>query len=322
MSIANEILLGLIHYPKTLSNLQWLHYDHEGSLIFEKILLQDEYYPTRIERSIFELNSDEIIAKVSGNKNNRIRIVELGAGTATKTSILLAAAVKYQGSSIDYFPVDISLTALAEAQSTLECLVPGVCIIPQIKNYITEELILPNFDGCTLAVYIGLSIGNFCREEAASILDHIHNQLKTGDALLISVDMCQDSTVLLSAYDDKNGVTAAFHFNVLRRLNRGFGYHFDLDQFQYKAVWNKHNLRVEKHIESLCSQQVKLIDQYKEEIIHFDKGETIHMEDSYKFTDEQINILLTNAGFQIEYIWNDEHKWINIILARISPTSF
>jgi len=323
MNIDQEIFSCLTHSPKTLSNLQWLHYDDEGSFIFDKIVLEDEYYVARNERLIFESNSDDIILKALGsNEKNRLRIVELGAGTASKTSILLSSAIKHQGSPTNYFPIDISLTALAQAQSILECLVPDLCIIPQIKNYVTEEFKLPNFTGCTLVIYIGLSIGNFCLEEATKILDHVHNQLKLGDALLISVDMCQDSQVLLSAYNDQNGVTAEFHFNVLRRLNREFGYHFDLNQFRYRPVWNKDHLRVEKHLESLCSQQIKVINQYREKILHFNQGETIHIEDSYKFTHEKIKTLLINTGFQIEDMWNDQHKWIYIILARISPLSF
>ena len=317
MSVADEIFSSLHHHPKTLSNFQWLHYDHEGSLLFEKIVLQEEYYVARTERCIFESNSDEIIAKVLGNQNNHLRIVELGAGTASKTSILLSAAVKQLGSPIDYLPVDVSLTALAEAQSTLERLVSNVRIIPQTKNYVTDELSLPNFDGCTLVIYIGISIGNFSREEAANILHRVRKQLKRGDALLLSVDMCQDPAVLLSAYNDKNGISGEFHLNVLCRLNREFGYSFNLDQFRYLPVWNEHDLRVEKHVQSLCSQQVKCIDRSDENILYFNQDETVHMEDSHKFTFEQIKTLLTNAEFQLEHIWSDEHQWINIILARI-----
>jgi L-histidine Nalpha-methyltransferase len=319
MSTSKEILFGLTNRPKTLSNLQWLHCDHQGSLLFEKLILQEEYYVARTERSLFESNADEIIVKATGDGNNRIRIVELGAGTASKTSILLAAAVKYQGLPMDYLPVDVSSTALAEAQSTLECLVPGVRITPQIKDYVREALILPAFDGTTLMVYIGFSIGNFSRQEAASILHHMHEQLKPGDALLLSVDMCQDPNVLLPAYDDKNGVTGNFHLNVFSRLNCEFGYNFDLDLFRYRAVWNEYASRVEKHVESLCCQHVKCIDQYGENTIEFDEGETIHMEDSHKFTHGYVKTLLINAGFQFEHAWNDEHAWIAIILARI-PT--
>ena len=317
MSTANEILSSLIHHPKTLSNLQWLHYDHEGSLIFEKILLQDEYYVARTERSIFESHADEIIATATSNQNNRIRIVELGAGTAGKTGILLTAAVKHQGLPMDYLPIDVSSTALAEAQSTLECLVPGVRIAPQVKDYAREALALPAFNGCTLMVYIGLSVGNFSRQEAANILYRMHDQLKPGDALLLSVDMCQDPNVLLPAYDDKNGVTGAFHLNVLRRLNREFGYNFNLDQFQYRAVWNKHESRVEKHVESSCCQQVKCTGPFGEKTIEFYEGETIHMEDSHKFTKERVTTLLIDAGFQLERVWHDENTWITIILARV-----
>ncbi|CAF3435990.1 unnamed protein product [Rotaria socialis] len=302
--------------PKSLSNLQWLHYDDEGSIIFEKIALQDEYYIARAERRIFELNSDDIIVKAAGNEKNRLRIVELGSGTATKTGILLQAALKYQAGPINYFPIDVSTTALHEAQSNLKCLVPDVCVMPQVKNYATDDFVLPSFDECTLVIYIGVSIGNSSKEEAKSILHHVDEQLKAEDVLLLSVDMCHDPSVLLSAYNDKNGVVADFQFNVLRRLNREFGYNFDLDQFRYQPVWNEHNCSVEQHLQSLCSQQVKCIDQFGEKTLHFDKGETINMIDSYKFSIEDINMLLNITGFIIEHIWNDEHKWITVILAR------
>lgn len=168
----------------------------------------------------------------------------------------------------------------------------------------------------TLISYIGVSIGNSSKEEANNILHHVYDQLKEGDALLLSVDACHDPSVLLSAYNDKNGVAADFQFNVLRRLNREFGYNFDLDQFQYQPIWNEHESRVEQHFQSLCSQQVKCIDQSEEKTLHFDKGEMINMIDSHKFSIEEITMLLNNAGFIIEHIWNDEHKWINIIFAR------
>ena len=316
MSVAKEIFMGLSDRPKNLSSLQWLHYDDEGSNIFEKIVLQDEYYVARAERRIFELNSDDIIVKAAGNEKNCLRIVELGSGTATKTGILLQAALKYQRGPLNYWPIDVSSIALAEAQSSLKYLVPDVCVMPQVKNYVTDDFSLPSFDGCTLVIYIGVSVGNSSKEEAKNILHHVYEQLKAGDALLLSVDMCHDPSVLLSAYNDKNGVVADFQFNVLRRLNREFGYNFDLDQFRYQPVWNEHNSSVEQHLQSLCSQQVKCIDQSGEKTLHFDKGETIIMIDSYKFSMEEISMLLNNAGFILEHIWNDEHKWINIILAR------
>ena len=317
MSITNDIFTSLTRSPKTLADLQWLHYDEEGSLIFEKITLQDEYYVTSRERLILESKSDEIIAKAAGESKRRLRIVELGAGTATKTGILLASAVKYQGFPTDYLPVDVSPTALAEAQSTLTQLIPGLCIVTQTRNYLTEPLMLSSFDGCTLVVSIGSSISNLSRDQTTRVLDHARHQLKPGDALLLGVDMCQDPAILVPAYDDKNGVTAAFHVNVLRRLNREFGYSFDLEKFRYRAVWNERESRVEKHLESLCSQQVKGVHHGEEVTIDFDVEETIHIENSYKFNEEQLRMLLANADFEIEHIWHDEQKWVTIILARI-----
>ena len=271
---------------------------------------------SRSERRIFELNSDDIIVKAASNEKTRLRVVELGSGTAMKTGILLQSALKYQGGSINYYPLDVSSIALDEAESRLKELVPDICVIPQIKNYVTDDYNLPSFDGCTLVIYIGVSIGNSSEEEIIKILHHVYEQLKVGDALLLSVDMCRDPSVLLSCYNDKNGVVADFQFNVLRRLNREFGYNFDLDQFQYKPIWNSDNSRLEQHLQSLSSQEVKCIDQSGEKVIHFDKDEMINMIDSHKFSSEEINMLLNNVGFIIEHIWNDDHKWINIILAR------
>ncbi|CAF2067639.1 unnamed protein product [Rotaria magnacalcarata] len=215
----------------------------------------------------------------------------------TKTGILLRAALTYQRGPINYLPIDISTTALHEAQSNLKYLVSDVCVMPQVKNYATDDFILPSFDGCTFVIYIGVSIGNSSKEEAKNILLHVYEQLKAEDVLLLSVDMCHDPSVLLSAYNDKNGVVADFQFNVLRRLNREFGYNFDLDQFRYQPVWNEHKSSVEQHLQSLCLQQVKCIDRFGEKTLHFDKGETINMIDSYKFSIEDINMLLNIAGF-------------------------
>lgn len=282
----------------------------------KKIVVQDEYYIAREERRIFELNSEDIIAKAAGNEKNRLRIVELGAGTAKKTGILLRSDLKYQGGPINYLPLDVSTTALEEAQSSLKDLVPDVCVMPQVKNYATDDFVLPSFDGCTLVMYIGISIGNSSKDEAATILHHVSEQLKAGDAFLLSADMCHDPSALLSAYNDKNGVVADFQFNVLRRLNRNFGYDFDLDQFRYQPVWNEQRSSVEQHLQSLCSQQVKCIDQVGEKTLYFDKGETINMIDSYKFNIDEISMLLNSNGFTIEHVWNDDQKWINVILAR------
>ncbi|CAF3947836.1 unnamed protein product [Rotaria magnacalcarata] len=215
----------------------------------------------------------------------------------TKTGILLRAALTYQRGPINYLPIDISTTALHEAQSNLKYLVSDVCVMPQVKNYATDDFILPSFDGCTFVIYIGVSIGNSSKEEAKNILLHVYEQLKAEDVLLLSVDKCHDPSVLLSAYNDKNGVVVDFQFNVLRRLNREFGYNFDLDQFRYQPVWNEHKSSVEQHLQSLCSQQVKCIDRFGEKTLHFDKGETINMIDSYKFSIEDINMLLNIAGF-------------------------
>lgn len=316
MGVNEDILSCFARRPYTLVDFIWLPYDEEGSRLFERITQQDEYYLSRTERRILEANADKIIAQAQGDHNYRLRIIELGAGTANRTDILLSAAIKRQGSPIHYLPVDVSPSALAVAKSTLEHLVPGVCVTPQIANYMTEQLTLPNFAGRTLVAYIGSSIGNVSRTQAATILEHVRRQMQPGDAMLLGVDMYKDPAIILPAYDVAQGMSAGLNLSSLRRLNCEFGYNFKLDQFRHRAVWNKLESRIELYLESLCSQRVQCAHSFKQNI-DFDKGDTIHTANSYKYTPEHLKTLLTNAGFELENTWSDEQKWFTVVLARV-----
>jgi L-histidine N-alpha-methyltransferase len=317
MVVDEDIQYCLSHRPYSLVDLSWLAYNEEGSRLFELLTEQDDYYVTRTERQILEANADQIIARAKGGHAYQLRIVELGAGTASKTGILLNAIIKQQGPPIHYLPVDVSPTALALAKSTLEHVVPGTYVTPQIANYMTDSLTLPRFDGRTLAVYIGSSIGNFSREQAASVLKLLCQQLQPGDALLLGIDMYKDSAIMLRAYDDTNGISSALGFNFLRRLNSEFGYNFNLDQFRHLAMWNDLESRIELYFESLCAQRVQCIYNLKQNI-EFDKGDKIHTLNSYKHTTEQLKTLLTEAGFEMEKTWSDERNWCSMVLGRVS----
>jgi dimethylhistidine N-methyltransferase len=291
-----------------------MFYDARGSSIFEQITQIPEYYPTRTERNILSSSCDDIISAAFPVKGEALRLVELGAGTARKTTILLEAAAKSRNEVL-YAPVDVSSDALDLACETIASLLPEVTVSPIVANYVTDPPQLELFDGTTLALYIGSSIGNFTPQEARTILRNLRSQLQDGDALLLGVDMVKDEPTLVAAYDDKDGVTAEFNLNLLHRLNRELNADFDTASFRHRAVWNPGQSRMEMHLESTCDQRVCIAAADLE--IHFAEGERIHTENSYKFTDERIRRLLVDAGFDLEQTWTDERGWFSVTLARV-----
>jgi dimethylhistidine N-methyltransferase len=290
-----------------------MFYDARGSRIFEQITQLPEYYPTRTERNILASSCDAIIAAACPDKSEAVRLVELGAGTASKTIILLDAAARLQ-SEVLYVPVDVSSDALDVACETIATSLPEVCISPIAANYVTHPPQLESFKGTTLGLYIGSSIGNFTPEGARTILRNLRGQLQSGDALLLGVDMVKDEPTLVAAYDDRDGVTAEFNLNMLRRLNRELGADFDLARFRHRALWNPVQSRIEMHLESTRDQRVRIAA--AELDVDFEEGERIHTENSYKFTDATIRILLRDGGFEVEQTWADKRGWYSVTLAR------
>jgi dimethylhistidine N-methyltransferase len=310
--LIREVHRGLRARPRSLA--PWMFYDARGSRIFESITELPEYYPTRMERNILASYSDAIIAAACGNNSEAVRLVELGAGTASKTTILLDAAARLQ-SEVLYAPVDVSPDALDVARETIAAAFPEVCVSPIVANYVTDPPQLETYDGVTLGLYIGSSIGNFEPEEARTILRNLGTQLQPGDALLLGVDMVKDEPTLVAAYDDGDGVTAEFNLNILHRLNRELQANFDPARFRHRALWNAERSRIEMHLESTCDQWVRIPAAKLD--VHFAKRETIHTENSYKFTKQTIQLLLRDAGFEAEHTWTDKHGWFSVTLARI-----
>ena len=317
-AVASEALQGLTATPKTLT--PWLFYDEAGSHLFEQITTLPEYYLTRAERSIFATHADEILAQAAGG--TRLTLVELGAGTATKTGILLSAAVRRQGSVL-YQPVDVSPSALDEAVVNIQSNVPGATVRPQVANYTAEPLAISRpHNARVLVLYIGSSIGNFSPAEASALLSGLRAQLRTGDCLLLGADLAPGQNkfvaTLVSAYNDAAGVTAAFNRNVLTRLNRDLGANFDPSCFAHRALWNPAHSRIEMHLESLTAQHVRIPPNAAGAALdlHFHAGESIHTENSYKFTDASIASLLSATGFQIRQTWQDPNALFGVTLAK------
>jgi L-histidine Nalpha-methyltransferase len=300
---ASAVYEGLMSRPKWLPS--WLFYDAAGSRLFDEITGIPEYYVTRTERAILAKHAPKIISRAAGQ--SVLRIVELGAGSADKTRLLLTAAADRQD-TVFYEPVDVSATALVEAQLRIEDELPGVIVCPRVQDY-TQDLeldsTLPNER--RLLLYIGSSIGNFEPGESLLLLERVRAAMDPGDCFLLGVDLVKDQTLLQAAYDDAGGVTAAFNRNLLTRLNRELDADFNPATFGHRAVWNPIESRMEMHLVSVKNQEVWLpgIDLR----VKFEVGESIHTENSYKFRCGDAEALLSKAG-------TDERGWFAVALAR------
>ncbi|HEY0794920.1 MAG TPA: L-histidine N(alpha)-methyltransferase [Acidisarcina sp.] len=304
--VGSEVYRGLTARPKTLC--PWLFYDAEGSRLFEKITTLPEYYVTRTERKILAEFSGEII---DASGTGQVTIIELGAGTASKTGLLLRAATRRQA-ALTYYAIDVSATALDEAKRRIEAELPGVAVKTRAADY-TEGLGKIDTDGQRrMVLYIGSSIGNFDPQDALHLLRGIRSQLAVGDSILLGVDLVKDRQVLLDAYDDAAGVTAAFNKNVLLRINRELGSNFNPQLFRHRSRWNEEHSRIEMHLESLITQFVYVPDLDLE--VRLSRGETIHTENSYKFTTERARNLLSRAGFEVAKSWCDPRGWFGEFL--------
>jgi dimethylhistidine N-methyltransferase len=308
-ALTSEVRRGLLERPRSLS--PWMFYDAEGSRLFERITTLAEYYPTRTERKILADHADAIVAAAHSDSSLPLRLVELGAGTASKTCVLLEAALRHSD-DVTYLPVDVCSDALELACENVACTLPQVRVQPIVRNYVTHPLELERFDGTTLALYIGTSIGNFSPEDARLILQNLNVQLQIGDALLLGTDMVKDERTLLAAYDDSDGVTAAFNLNILHRLNRELGANFDVECFRHRVLWNSFKSRIEMHLECTEEQDVSIDDADLD--LHFKPRETIHTENSYKFTNQSIQSLLKDVGLEIGGAWKDSRSWYTLTL--------
>lgn len=307
-SYIDEVVLGLTSRPKTLPCK--LLYDDRGSQLFEEITRLPEYYPTRTEFEILQQSAKEIV-QAAGTP---VSVVELGAGTATKTGALLRAFAGRQ-MRVKYFPVDISASALADAQGRIEEECANVIVRPVVADFSNGFNFLRDIPGRKLVLYLGSSIGNFEWNEAIALLRNVRQQLSVGDAVLLGTDMVKDEKFLVPAYDDAQGVTATFSKNILVRLNRELGANFDVDSFRHVAEWVPSRSRMEIFLEATRPQKVTL--RMPRLSIQFRAGERIHTENSHKYTLEMVERMLCVSGFNLEKTWFDSRRWFGLNLARV-----
>ena len=295
-----EVLRGLQKSPKELPT-KYL-YDERGSNLYEQICTLEEYYIPRTEAAIMDSNIDEIV-RLLGPKAT---LIEYGCGSCTKTRILLDNMVDL----IAYMPIDISRLQLQVVADELGQCYPGLEILPVCADY-TEDFQIPlsNIQHNRIVAYFpGSSIGNFNPQSAAILLNNIARVCKSGGALLIGVDLKKDVDVLHRAYNDCDGITAAFNMNLLDRINRELHGNFQTKDFRHHAFYAPDEGRVEMHLVSLKEQTVNL----NNTCIHFNEGESIWTENSYKYDKDKFQQLAATAGFSVEKVWMDEKKWFSV----------
>ncbi len=344
-SVLDEALRGLTAQPRSLP--PWLFYDQQGSDLFEQITELPEYYLTRTERSLLAAHATDILREFlfPAPLDSQLpppgpfTIAELGAGSSTKTGLLLQAAIQLQPRLL-YQPIDVSPTAMAKAAEALTASIPGLTVLPQIANYVNGNYILrppqnaappgsslatssslrASLRTRTLVLWIGSSIGNFSPLEAEQILARLRSRLRPKDALLLGADLAPSDrkpvSSILRAYNDAAGVTAAFNRNILARLNRELGANFIPGSFNHRARWNAAESRIEMHLESRIRQTVEIPAESQLHRIPFAAGETIHTENSYKFHSGFLNELLSRAGFTPQRSFQDADGAFRLILAH------
>jgi L-histidine N-alpha-methyltransferase len=308
-TFAEDVAEGLSRKQKTLPP-KWF-YDALGSTLFDAICHLEEYYLTRAEDEILARDAAAIVEACGSH----LRLVELGAGSAQKTRHLMRAALAIQP-SLEYVPVDVDEHSLGTTASKLLDEFPAMQV-RAISGDFTEPSLLHGVSTpgtTTLVAFLGSTIGNLDRMEATKMLSRLRSTLQPGDALLLGVDLVKDVRVLEAAYDDPTGVTAAFNLNVLGRINRELGGDFDMRAFRHRALYDTEHDRIEMHLVSQSRQTVRIAA--TEQSIEFDAGETIHTENSYKYTPQAIDELAASAGFRVERMWRDSNGRFADVLMR------
>jgi dimethylhistidine N-methyltransferase len=229
-------------------------------------------------------------------------LVELGAGSASKTQVLIEALLRRQLRA-DFYPVDVSSSALQGALATLNGHFPRLRVSPIVADYTHRLPDLKSLPGRKLVLFIGSTIGNFEPEEAEEFLKSIRRSLQPGDALLIGFDLIKDADVLHAAYNDAQGVTAAFNKNMLVRINRELGGNFDLEAFDHQSVWNAGESRIEMHLVARRAEQIEI--PAAQTAFAMRAGDRIWTESSYKYSPDEVIRLLEAAGFALIGQWID-----------------
>jgi L-histidine Nalpha-methyltransferase len=303
----HDVMTGLALRPRTIPP-RWF-YDRAGSELFEAITALPEYYVARIERALLRSIASEVAALAGPGR----AIVEFGSGSCAKTPILLSAV-----QPLAYVPIDICKEFLWESTERLAQMFPGMPLFPVERDF-TRALRLPSaIEGMPrLGFFPGSTIGNLLVHEAVDLLRTMATTLGGGSMLLIGIDRIKDSSILLPAYNDAQGVTAAFNINLLHRINRELGGSVPVDAFRHVALWNDAEARIEMHLEATRDVDFEIADK----CFSMTRGETIHTENSLKYGPRGACVLLRAGGWSPLAVWEDREQLYSLILATTDTNS-
>lgn len=303
----SDVVRGLTQVPKTLPPRYF--YDDRGSQLFEQICELPEYYPTRTEAAILRQYADELV-ELTGHSE----LVELGSGSSTKTRLLLDAYTRAADRAL-YRPIDVSGGMLQQSARALLADYPTLQISGLVGTY---EQALDRLPPRTLPtrtiLFLGSTIGNLPPHRCREFLDRVSHALQTGEYFLLGIDLQKPKAVLEAAYNDAQGVTAAFNSNMLAHLNQRFDGDFDLAQFQHWAFFNEKESQIEMHLRSTVAQTAHL--RKLELTVELAQGETIHTEISRKFDPEAMGAELATQGLHPVKLWTDDRGWFGVMLCR------
>jgi len=302
----NEIFEGLQSKNKYISSKYF--YDKRGSDLFEQITYLPEYYPTRTEKKILnDLQLDFL------NSFINLNIIEIGSGDPSKISLLLNKIPKINQSSLNYIPIDISVSAIEYSVKKLIELFPQISIYGIVADFTKQLNIIPQKSN-QMFCFLGSTIGNFTPKKIDEFMLDMSKIVKQDDYFLLGFDNIKDTKVLEKAYNDEQGITAQFNLNILNVINQITETNFNILDFEHIAFYNNHKNRIEMHLEAL--KEVKIKSKFFENEIIIKKGQRIHTENSHKFDKTLIERLANKSNFYVENVFTDNNNWFSVALLK------
>ena len=301
--VRDEIFKGLNAFPKFISPKYF--YDNRGSELFEAITKLDEYYPTRTEKMILST-----IGKKLNLDFSELSIIELGSGDSSKIRTLLQQLPENKLSTLKYYPVDISQSAIERASEKLADEFPMIPINGIVADFIHQLNMIPK-TGKRLFCFFGSTIGNLNSIEIKEFMKFLGTEMQVGDSFLLGIDMIKDTAVLERAYNDDRKITADFNKNILNVINNLADTNFELAEFEHLAFYNEETKRIEMHLKA--RKDMVITFNSGTDKVHINKGETIHTENSHKFNKDNIKTMGFWAGLDTEKIFTDDNQWFSLV---------
>ena len=298
-----EMLAGLMAAQKHLPCK--FFYDEAGSKLFEQITRLEEYYPSRTEKSILKRHAGELMRGAEGAS-----LVEIGSGDCSKISILLQALPEVILKTSIYVPVDVSLSAIEESRCKLEERFGAIEVCGIVADFMQQIHLVSQYEN-KIFCFFGSTIGNLDRRDAVRFVEKLGKLMNTGERLLLGLDMVKDKAVLEGAYNDEKGVTARFNKNILNVANKILGTNFESEYFRHHAFFDEEKQRIEMHL--MATRDITIKFPFFEGGLEIPKGQTIHTENSHKFTSHHIDEFASASGLSVRAVYTDSNRWFTLV---------